>query len=229
MILVVDDEVDIRELLSDHLTAAGFRTTEAADGLEALRLVNEVSPDLILLDLMLPEMDGYGVLQELREKKHSAAIPVIMLTAKGTEDDRIVGLTYGADDYMAKPFSPKELTLRIQAVLRRTQSLKDSGGVLEHSGLRLDRNQLRLFAKDQEIELTATEFKLMLCLMEEPGKPLGRADLLQRVWGYSDQIQTRTLDTHVKRLREKISDPGELIQTVRSVGYRFGPPSADAS
>lgn len=217
-ILVVDDEEDIRELIADHLAAAGMQPVEARDGLEALHLAREAKPDLILLDLMMPGMDGYGVIRELRENAKTAAIPVIMITAKGEEDERIEGLTHGADDYVAKPFSPKELILRIQAVLRRVSS---DSGVLTHGPFKLDKNSLRLTIGDEEIELTATEFKLLLCLMEAPGKSLERSDLLRRVWGYGDHIQTRTLDTHVKRLREKLGPTGDCIETVRGVGYRL--------
>ncbi|MEM7012153.1 MAG: response regulator transcription factor [Verrucomicrobiota bacterium] len=217
-ILVVDDEEDIRELIADHLAASGMQPVEAEDGLEALRLARDAKPDLILLDLMMPGMDGYGVIRELRENSKTAAIPVIMITAKGEEDERIEGLTRGADDYVAKPFSPKELVLRVQAVLRRVGS---DSGVMTHGPFKLDKNSLRLTIGDEEIELTATEFKLLLCLMEAPGKSLERSDLLQRVWGYGDHIQTRTLDTHVKRLREKLGPDGDCIETVRGVGYRL--------
>lgn len=217
-ILIVEDEQDIRELIAENLELAGMRPIEAADGLKALRAAREQLPDLILLDLMLPEMDGYSVLRQLRENRHTANIPIIMLTAKGAQDERIEGLAMGADDYVAKPFSPKELVLRVQAVLRRAAS---DSGVMAHGPFRLDKNQLRLSVQGDEIELTATEFKLLLCLMETPGESIDRAELLKRVWGYGDHIQTRTLDTHVKRLREKLGEEGDHIETVRGVGYRL--------
>lgn len=226
-ILIVDDEADIRELIADNLQAAGMETVEAGDGLEALRLARKGSPDLILLDLMLPGMDGYAVLRELREDPQTARIPLIMITAMGAEEERIKGLSMGADDYVAKPFSPKEMVLRVQAVLRRARPAEGESGSLTHGSFRLDKNQLRLYLDEAEIDLTATEFKLLLCLMERSGTTLERAELLKRVWGYGDSIQTRTLDTHVKRLREKLEQRGDWIQTVRSVGYRFGPPSDD--
>ncbi|MFT5469239.1 MAG: two-component system phosphate regulon response regulator PhoB [Verrucomicrobiales bacterium] len=217
-ILIVDDEEDIRDLIADNLAMAGFNVLEAADGLKALRLARELRPDLILLDLMLPEMDGFAVLHHLKDSRKTAGIPIIMLTAKGTQDERIEGLAMGADDYVSKPFSPKELVLRVKAVLRRTSA---DSGMMTHGPLKLDKNKLMLMINGAEIELTATEFKLLLCLMESPGESVGRSDLLQRVWGYGDHIQTRTLDTHVKRLREKLGDEGDQIETVRGVGYRL--------
>lgn len=217
-ILIVDDEEDIRELVAENLELSGLKTLEAPDGLKALQLAREFRPDLILLDLMLPEMDGYTVLHQLRDSRHTAGIPIIMLTAKGAQDERIEGLAMGADDYVSKPFSPKELVLRVQAVLRRVST---ESGAISHGPFRLDRNQLRLSLHGAEIELTATEFKLLLCLMETPGESIDRSELLQRVWGYGDHIQTRTLDTHVKRLREKLGAEGDHIETVRGVGYRL--------
>lgn len=220
-ILIVDDEEDIRELIIVNLAREEpYRILEAANGLEALQLAQEEKPDLIILDLMLPELDGYSVQKELREDARTRHIPVIMLTARGRLDEKITGLESGADDYMTKPFSPRELVLRIRNMLKRSRS-STSESVVETGAFRLDKNALRLHVSDNEVDLTSTEFKLLLCLIEAPGITQERGELLKKVWGYSDMIQTRTLDTHIKRLREKLGAHGESIETVRGIGYRF--------
>jgi len=220
-ILIVDDEEDIRELIIVNLAREeAYTFLEAADGLDAVKKAQKHTPDLIVLDLMLPEMDGYSVHSKLRKDPRTRQIPVIMLTARGRLEEKIAGLESGADDYMTKPFSPKELVLRVRNLLRRAASKKNDS-VIESSGFRLDKNALKLFLEDEEIDLTSTEFKLLLSLIESPGVTQERGDLLQKVWGYSDMIQTRTLDTHIKRLREKLGTKGDSIETVRGVGYRF--------
>lgn len=220
-ILIVDDEEDIRELIAVNLMREeNYQLIEAEDGLEALRQANDERPDLIILDLMLPQMDGLTVYKNLRENAITQKIPVIMLTARGRLEEKIEGLELGADDYMPKPFSPKELMLRVRNLLRRSN--ENQGGNLVESGpFSLDKNALRLHLEEEEIDLTATEFKLLLSLIESPGVTQERGDLLKKVWGYSDMIQTRTLDTHIKRLREKLDPHGNAIETVRGVGYRF--------
>jgi len=220
-ILVVDDEEDIRELVSINLLREEkYEIMEAADGLEGLHLAKKKRPDLIILDLMLPEMDGITVYQRLRDDSRTAHIPVIMLTAKGRLEEKLEGLELGADDYLAKPFSPKELMLRVRNLLRRTNP-NVGGSMIESGPFSLDKNALKLLLEGEEIDLTATEFKLLLSLIESPGITQERATLLKKVWGYSDLIQTRTLDTHIKRLREKLGSHGNSIETVRGVGYRF--------
>ncbi len=220
-ILIVDDEEDIRELISVNLAREeAYSIIEASDGLDALKKAKRHLPDLIILDLMLPEMDGYTVHKQLRKDAQTRHIPVIMLTARGKLEERIAGLESGADDYMTKPFSPKELVLRVRNLIRRSVS-KESESVVAAGPFRLDKNSLKLFMEEEEIDLTSTEFKLLLCLIESPGVIQERADLLQKVWGYSDMIQTRTLDTHIKRLREKLGTNGNSIETVRGVGYRI--------
>ncbi len=220
-ILIVDDEEDIRELISVNLLREEkYDLIEAMDGLEGLHLAKKKRPDLIILDLMLPEMDGLTVYRRLREDARTQEIPVIMLTARGRLEEKIEGLEMGVDDYLPKPFSPKELILRVRNLLRRTNP-NIGGSVIESGPFSLDKNALKLLLDGQEIDLTATEFKLLLSLIESPGVTQERGDLLKKVWGYSDLIQTRTLDTHIKRLREKLGNHGNSIETVRGVGYRF--------
>lgn len=219
-ILIVDDEQDIRDLIAMNLHREKFDTLEAADGLQAVKTARKESPDLILLDLMLPEMDGYSVFRELKKSRLTQGIPVVMLTARGKLDERITGLSLGADDYITKPFSPKELVLRVKNVLHRAQA-HPAGTTTEAGDLRLDKNHLELHIEGEAIDLTTTEFKLLVVLIESDGTTQERGDLLRRVWGYNDLMQTRTLDTHIKRLREKLGNHSHQIETVRGVGYRF--------
>jgi two-component system phosphate regulon response regulator PhoB len=220
-ILIVDDEEDIRELIAVNLMREeNYKLLEASNGLEAVALAKSGRPDLIILDLMLPEMDGMTVYRNLREDPRTKTIPVIMLTARGRLEEKIAGLELGADDYMPKPFSPKELMLRVRNLLRRTNP-NQGGNLVESGPFSLDKNALKLHLEGKAIELTATEFKLLLSMIEAPGITQERGELLKKVWGYSDLIQTRTLDTHIKRLREKLGEHGDLIETVRGVGYRF--------
>lgn len=219
-ILIVDDEQDIREMIAMNLHREGFETLEAADGLQAVEITRKKIPDLILLDLMLPEKDGYTVFRDLKDSSLTQQIPVIMLTARGKLDERITGLALGADDYVSKPFSPKELVLRVKNMLRRSRN-HPAGVVIEVGDFRLDKNQLKLHLAGEEIDLTTTEFKLLVVLIESDGTAQERGDLLRQVWGYNDLTQTRTLDTHIKRLREKLGDHSQQIETVRNVGYRF--------
>jgi len=220
-ILIVDDEEDIRELISISLMREeSYKLIEAADGLEALSQAKTQRPDLIILDLMLPEMSGSEVYRHLREDPRTKQIPVIMLTARGRLEEKISGLELGADDYMPKPFSPKELALRIRNLLRRTNPNQSSSVILS-GPFSLDKNAIKLHLDGEAVDLTSTEFKLLLTLIESPGVTQERGVLLKKVWGYSDLIQTRTLDTHIKRLREKLGGHGNSIETIRGVGYRF--------
>jgi two-component system, OmpR family, phosphate regulon response regulator PhoB len=231
-VLIVDDEADITELISFNLQRQGLKPVIARDGINAVQVAREKQPDLVVLDLMLPGKDGFQVYKELRADARTNQIPVLMLTARGELDDKIAGLELGADDYVTKPFSPKELTLRVQALLKRTKRVVADSSLRAGSFL-LERNTLKLFLAGQSVDLTATEFKLLRILIEAQGQPLGREELLRDVWGYqTDSVLTRTLDTHVKRLREKLGNYANCIETVRSVGYRFVadiPPAAVAA
>jgi two-component system, OmpR family, phosphate regulon response regulator PhoB len=219
-VLVVDDETDILELVSLNLQRQRFKVLTAENGLAAVQAARDNLPDVIVLDLMLPGLDGFSVFKELRADPRTAGIPVIMLTAKGEVNDRIAGLELGADDYVTKPFSPKELVLRVEALLKRTQKVK-TDATLRAGDFLLERNTLKLFLDGKQIDLTATEFKLLRLLVEANGKLQERDVLLREVWGYSDTTLTRTLDTHIKRLREKLGNHAPHIQTVRGYGYRF--------
>jgi two-component system phosphate regulon response regulator PhoB len=228
-VLVVDDEPDIAGLVAYHLAKAGYRVTTAGDGSEALARARAERPDLVVLDLLLPGRSGLEVLADLRRGEETRHMGVILLTARKEEQDRIAGLELGADDYLAKPFSPQELVLRVGAVLRRLAAVPvAAGGILTSSGVRLDPAAHRVTVDDVEVELTATEFKLLRLLMERSGRVQARTDLLETVWQAQPDIQTRTVDMHVQRLRTKLGSAGECIETVRGVGYRFRvPPGRD--
>ncbi|HRJ09700.1 MAG TPA: response regulator transcription factor [Prosthecobacter sp.] len=219
-ILVVDDEPDISELITLHLMREGHECVCITNGLQVLNAVIEQEPDLVVLDLMLPGQDGMSVFKRLRADSRTRGVPVIMLTARAQVTDKINGLELGADDYLTKPFSPRELALRITAILRRTKKVTHSSEVRTGPFL-LDRKNMKCFHNDQPVDLTTTEFKLLAVLMENDAAVHTRAELLREVWGYSDDVATRTLDTHIKRLREKLGDAGRHIITVRGTGYQF--------
>ena len=228
-VLVVDDEPDITGLVAYHLAKAGYRVSTAASGAEALRAARDQRPDLVVLDLMLPGLSGYDVLADLRRREDTKAVGVILLTARKEEPDRIKGLALGADDYLAKPFSPQELVLRVGAVLRRLSApALSTGGTLAAGALRLDAAAHRATVQGKEVELTATEFKLLRTLMERAGRVQSRDQLLQAVWQAQPDIQTRTVDMHVQRLRAKLGGAGDWIETVRGIGYRFRQPEGRA-
>lgn len=220
-ILIVDDEPDVVDLLVFNLQKAGFKTTTARDGHTALQKVRDDLPALVVLDLMLPGIEGTDICRQLKADPKTAHIPVIMLTAKAEEVDRIVGLELGADDYVTKPFSPRELTLRIKTILRRTAGKSAPAEVLKHADLVVDLAKHGASFKGRALDLTATEFKLLAMLLERRGRVQTRDMLLQDVWGYEGDVDTRTVDTHVRRLREKLGKAGDWIETVRGVGYRF--------
>ena len=221
-VLVVEDETDIRHLIAHHLEREGYRCRQATTGTEALRAARASTPDLIVLDLMLPEIDGLEVCRRLRGDATTAGVPIIMLTAKSDEVDRIVGLELGADDYVAKPFSPKELIARVRAVLRRARP-ESSGRVLREGPIVLDPARHVVMVGDAPINLTPKEFELLHVFLEAAGRVLGREHLLTRVWGYAhaDEIESRTVDVHVRRLRAKLGAEGRRITTIKTVGYRF--------
>ena len=219
-VLIAEDEFDIRELISFNLERESMDTLLAKDGAEAFEIAKEKGPDLIILDLMLPKMDGFTVFKELRLDSRTKDIPVIMLTAKAQLDDVITGLEMGADDYLTKPFSPKELVLRVKALLRRIRTTT-ANSIINSGKFRLDKNSLHCFVSGEQIDLTPTEFKLLILMVEREGTVQNREALLREVWGYRDTANSRTLDTHIKRLREKLGDLSRCIETVRGVGYQY--------
>jgi len=223
-ILVVDDDREIRTLLRDFLDKNGFAATAVADGQETRRALARERYDLVVLDLMLPGMDGLEVCRRLRAEGATAGVPVIMLTAKADEVDRVVGLELGADDYVVKPFSPKELVARVRAVLRRSRPPAEAGVVLKAGTLALDAARHVVTVDARPLSLTPKEFDLLHALMESTGRVLSREQLLARVWGYAhaEEIESRTVDVHVRRLRAKLgTEHAGRIKTVRGVGYRF--------
>jgi len=223
-ILVVDDEPDIVALVVYHLAKEGYRVSSASSGSEALATARRERPALIVLDLMLPGLSGFEVLEQLRADEGTAGIAVLMLTARKEEPDRIKGLSLGADDYLTKPFSPQELVLRVKAILRRSAAAPATGELLTIGPLAIDRAAHTVRVRGREVELTPTEFKLLLLLAERRGRVQGRAQLLEHVWEAAPDIQTRTVDMHVQRLRTKLEAAGDLIETVRGFGYRLKAP-----
>ncbi len=218
-VLVIEDEADLREVLQYNLTQAGHRPFTAATGDAGLKLALEVKPDIVLLDLMLPDLPGTLVAKALRREPATQFVPIIMVTAKAEEIDRIVGFELGADDYVVKPFSVRELLLRIDAVLRRGKTNEQR--VIEVAELRIDKDAHRVTVGVEEVSLTALEFKLLVTLIERRDRVQGRGTLLSDVWAMDSEIASRTVDTHVKRLRDKLGTAGRFIETVRGVGYRF--------
>ncbi len=222
LILIVEDEPDLASTLEYTLQREGYQTRLAGTGAAALAaLRQEPLPDLILLDLMLPDISGLEICRQVRSEGATAQIAILMLTAKGEEIDRVVGFEVGADDYVVKPFSVRELVLRIAALLRRSGGAEASEEAITFGRLRLDGSAHRTWLDDEEITLTALEFKLLELLMSRRGRVQTRDTLLTDVWGYVADVTTRTVDTHVKRLREKLGPAGSYVETVRGVGYRF--------
>jgi two-component system phosphate regulon response regulator PhoB len=221
-ILVVDDEADIVALIAYHVAKAGYRVSTATTGTEALATAQRERPALVILDLMLPELSGYDVLEQLRASDATRGVGVLMLTARREEPDRIRGLSLGADDYLTKPFSPQELVLRVGAILRRMGSgAVPAGDVLAIGPIQIDTSAHRVLVGGSAVELTPTEYKLLLVLAERRGRVQDRSQLLEIVWEAAPDIQTRTVDMHVQRLRAKLGAAGVLIETVRGFGYRL--------
>ena len=222
-ILVVEDERDIAALVAYHLTREGYRVRTAEGGAEAIEAAVAERPDLLILDLMLPSLSGYEVLAELRRRPDLADVPVIVLTARRDEADRVKGLELGADDYVTKPFSPRELVLRGAAVLRRAQSPAVAGAtrLLQGGPISVDLNAMRVSVGDEILDLTPTEYRLLVTLLERRGRVQTRQQLLETAWDIHARIETRTVDMHVQRLRAKLGEAGRLIETVRGFGYRF--------
>lgn len=222
-VLVVEDERDIAALVSYHLTKEGYRVRTAETGQEALESISSERPDLVILDLMLPGLSGYEVLGEMRRRSESAELPVVVLTARRDEADRVKGLELGADDYVTKPFSPRELVLRVSAVLRRSQAPAVAGAsrILQGGPIIVDLNATTVIVDGLQLDLTPTEYKLLVTLIERRGRVQSRKQLLETAWEINARIETRTVDMHVQRLRTKLGPHGDLIETVRGFGYRF--------
>lgn len=223
-ILIVDDEVNIVELIKFNLENSGYKASVAYDGVEAIKIAKEEQPQLILLDLMLPKMDGYEVCKEIRKDSLTANIPIIMLTAKGEELDKILGLELGADDYLTKPFSVRELTARVKAILRRTQYVSKSERNFKVGNLNIDFLKHEVLKDQKIVDLTLKEFELLENLVKNRGKVLTRDLLLDKIWGYEYIGETRTVDVHIRHLRKKIEDDDKnpkFIETIRGIGYRF--------
>src|ERR1700722_14036211 len=220
-ILVVDDEPEAVELVEFNLKQSGYSVTTAVDGAEALKKARSQTPDLIVLDVMLPEMDGFEICKTLRLESATAQTPILMLTAKAAEIDRVLGLELGADDYLTKPFSPRELLLRIKKILARGQVEEKPREQMRFGDLLIDLPRHLASWKNKPIELTATEFKLLTILAQRAGRVQSRDQLLRDVWEYDSLIDTRTVDMHMRRLREKLGAAAKHLDTVRGVGYRF--------
>lgn len=220
-ILIVDDEPDVVQLIEYNLKSAGYDVVTATDGQDALQQARSSAPDLIILDLMLPEVDGLDVCKILRRDAGTAGIPIVMLTAKASETDRVLGLELGADDYVTKPFSPRELVLRVKRLLRSESAKQDNAERIEIGELTLDIPRHQALVKGKRIDLTATEFRLLTVLVKRRGRVQTRDQLLRDVWEYDSLIDTRTVDTHMRRLREKLGAAAKHLDTVRGVGYRF--------
>jgi len=220
-ILVVEDEADLAELVAVTLRGAGHTVRIAGTGAAAIAEIRRKAPDLIVLDVMLPDISGLEVCRRVRRDESLGQLPILMLTAKGEEVDRVVGFEVGADDYVSKPFSPRELVLRIEAILRRGRTAAQAPSSLIIQELEIDVPGHQVMVEGEEIALTALEFRLLLDLASRRGRVQSRDALLQRVWGYTPGVETRTVDTHVKRLREKLGAAAHVIETVRGVGYRI--------
>ena len=221
-VLIVEDEVDLAATMEYSLAREGYQVTVAHTGQAALAAaLAEPCPDVVVLDLMLPDLPGTEVCRRLREHERTRELPIIMCTAKDTEIDRVVGFEVGADDYVVKPFSVRELALRVRAMLRRSHRAEADAEILRFGRLRVDREAHRVWIDDVEVTLTALEFRLLYTFLSRKGRVQSREALLSDVWGIDAEVTTRTVDTHVKRLREKLGDVGDYIETLRGVGYRF--------
>jgi len=217
-ILIIEDENDVADLLTLTLRKAGFRISTSSDGASGLQSARDDKPDFVILDLMLPKMSGLEVCRILKSDTTTSHIPILMLTAKAEEIDRIVGLEFGADDYVTKPFSPREVVLRVRAILRRGETATES---LTAGPISIDPARHEVRVNGKQVHLTSLEFKLLRLLMQRRGRVQDRDRLLNEVWGYESVIDTRTVDTHVRRLREKLGKVGDAIETVRGFGYRL--------
>jgi two-component system, OmpR family, alkaline phosphatase synthesis response regulator PhoP len=224
LVMVIEDEKEIRDLIRYNLERAGFRVSAAADGEEGLKRLFAARPDAVVLDLMLPGQNGLDVLREVRGEAATRDLPVMVLTARSTEMDKLLGFERGADDYLTKPFSPRELVARIKALLRRSQPGRGEG-VIEVGSLRVDALAREVTFKGRRLTLTPREFELLAFFVHRPGRVMSREELLRKVWGYDYLGETRTVDVHVRRLRMKLGDKNRWIETVTGVGYKFVAPT----
>ena len=220
-ILIVEDDKHISKLVKYNLEKAGFDCTVTVTGEDALEVLDRDSIDLIILDIMLPKMDGFETCRHIKQDKKLAGVPIIMLTAKGEEVDKVVGFELGADDYVVKPFSPRELILRVKAILKRGKPQEEEKDILSVDKITIDIPRHKVTVDKKEIKLTQLEFKLLVTLIKRKGRVQSRDGLLEDVWDIASDVTTRTIDTHIKRLREKLGKTGKLIETVRGIGYRF--------
>ncbi len=227
-LVVIEDDQDITRLVTHYLTKEGYAVKSSQDGIRGLQLIKQEKPDLVILDLMLPEMDGLEVCKRLRADPKTSALPIIVLTAKGEESDKIVGLELGADDYVTKPFSPKELVARVKALFRRSERQVEESTHHRYGQISLDVARHEVRVKDEEIKLTAKEFSLLVQLLKNKGRVMTREVLLDKVWGYDSDVTTRTVDVHIRRLREKIPLLSEAIVTVKSYGYKLKDEDTDS-
>jgi len=220
-ILIIEDEKDIVDLVEYHLKQSGFSVIRALDGISGLEQAKKARPGFIILDLMLPGMNGKDICRALKSDPLTRTIPILMLTARAEEMDRVIGLELGADDYVTKPFSPRELVLRVKAILRRKEAPQEIEKKIHIEDLLIDRDRHQVYIKKNPVQLTSTEFKLLVELVNNKGRVQTRERLLDKVWGYTYEGYARTVDTHIRRLREKLGSTGEWIETIRGVGYRF--------
>ncbi len=223
LITIVDDEEDIVDLVSHHLKREGFKVKEFHNGRDFLSFLESVAPDLAVLDIMLPGIDGLEICRILKNKNSTSSIPIIMLTAKASEADIVVGLELGADDYIVKPFSPRELVARVKTVLRRTSAIENVGNVIKIGALLVNTEKYEVSVNNNRINLTTTEFKILEVLAEGEGRVFTRDQLLKkkRLWGDEKLVYDRTIDVHIKNLREKLGIAGSMIKTIRSIGYKL--------
>jgi DNA-binding response OmpR family regulator len=222
MILIVEDDKHISKLVKYNLEKAGLEVIVTRSGEEAFKILDRQSIDLIILDIMLPKMDGFEACKKIKQNKDLSRIPIVMLTAKGEETDRVVGFELGADDYIVKPFSPRELVLRVKAILKRIKPIEVSENILVHGKLKVDIPRHKVTVDKKEIDLTLMEFNLLVTLIKRKGRVQSREQLLNDVWNIDAEVTTRTIDTHIKRLRKKLGKIGKSIETVRGIGYRLG-------
>ncbi|MEK6766784.1 MAG: response regulator [Planctomycetota bacterium] len=221
LIAVIDDEPDIVELVTIHLKKAMFKVKGFSDAESFYRFLDEKIPDLIILDLMLPDADGLEICKYLKKEDKFSSIPIIMLTAKGDETDKILGLEFGADDYVTKPFSPRELVARVKAILRRRQKVEESGKLDVGGILIIDTEKYEVFVEGKRVELTSTEFRILKLLLSKKSKVFSRNDILDYLWGHEKIVIDRTIDVHIKHLRDKLGKAGRFIKNIRGVGYKL--------
>ncbi|MBS1258468.1 MAG: Transcriptional regulatory protein BaeR [Candidatus Scalindua arabica] len=221
LIAIVDDEPDIVELVTIHLKKAMFKTRDFPDAESFYSWLDKQTPDLLILDLMLPDKDGLEICKHLKKEDKFSSIPIIMLTAKGDETDKILGLEFGADDYVTKPFSPKELVARVKAVLRRRQKVEEFGKLDVGGILIVDTEKYEVFVEGKRVELTSTEFRILKLLLSKKSKVFSRDDILDHLWGHEKIVLDRTIDVHIKHLRDKLGKAGRFIKNIRGVGYKL--------